>query len=59
MPENGNDGHIGTPNQALIEAAGVELAYPLPSGAVPALRGVDLSLLPGETVCLFGASGSG
>lgn len=59
MPENSNDGHIGTPNQALIEAAGVELAYPLPSGAVPALRGVDLSLLPGETVCLFGASGSG
>ena len=43
----------------LVEAAGVELSYPLKSGPVRALRGVDFTLAQGTVVCLFGASGSG
>ncbi len=57
MPETGNP--AGPSEQSLVAATGVELSYPLKSGPVPALRGVDVSLAPGETVCLFGASGSG
>ena len=59
MPGTSPDGQGGSSSPALVEATGVELSYPLPSGAVPARRGVDLSLTAGETVCLFGASGSG
>ncbi len=43
----------------LIEARGVRLSYPQKSGAVHALRGVDIVVEAGESVCLFGASGSG
>ncbi|MDR2930878.1 MAG: ABC transporter ATP-binding protein [Propionibacteriaceae bacterium] len=44
---------------ALVEARGIVVDYPLAVGTVHALRGVDLTLIAGEAVCLFGASGSG
>ena len=40
---------------SLLELAGVEVAY----GDVPALRGVDLVVEPGETVSVVGANGAG
>ena len=40
---------------ALLEARTLRKAF----GPVPALRGVDLALSPGETVALFGANGAG
>ncbi len=43
----------------LVEARGLVVDYPLKAGTVHALRGVDLTIMAGEAVCLFGASGSG
>ena len=39
----------------LLQAEGLELSY----GAIPALRGVDLNLYPGEITALLGANGAG
>jgi len=43
----------------LVEAIGLRKAYPLPAETVEAIRGVDLSLAPGEFAALVGASGAG
>ncbi|MDR1431012.1 MAG: ABC transporter ATP-binding protein [Propionibacteriaceae bacterium] len=45
--------------EVLVAGQGVKLSYPLRAGAVRALRGVDIEIRAGETVVLFGASGSG
>lgn len=39
----------------MVEALGVTKSY----GTVPVLKGVDLSVAPGEVTCLIGPSGSG
>jgi len=43
----------------LLEARGVVKSYATPQGRLQILKGVDLSLLPGETLALMGESGSG
>lgn len=46
-------------NVESISVKGVHLSYPSAGGGVSALSGADLTVAPGEVVCLYGASGSG
>ncbi|NBB83688.1 MAG: ATP-binding cassette domain-containing protein [Alphaproteobacteria bacterium] len=43
----------------LLEVADLRVDLPTPRGAVEAVRGVDLTVRPGETLCLVGESGCG
>src|SRR5471032_666541 len=43
----------------ILRALGLMKSYPTPSGEIPVLRGVDLSVEPGESVSIRGESGSG
>ncbi len=46
-------------NAALVELQGVTKVYRLGEVAVPALRGVDLAVSPGDFLAIMGPSGSG
>lgn len=43
----------------LLEIRGLTVSYDTRGGPVPAVRGVDLDVLPGEVVAVVGESGSG
>lgn len=45
-------------NEFLL-ARGLTKSYPMPSGRLEILRGVDLQVAKGEAVCIVGASGAG
>ncbi|MFF3949057.1 dipeptide ABC transporter ATP-binding protein [Streptomyces sp. NPDC001902] len=50
------DEDVATP---LLEIRGLTVSYDTRGGPVPAVRGVDLDVLPGEVVAVVGESGSG
>lgn len=45
--------------RTIIEIQGLEKSYALPSGPLPVLRGIDLSISPGLLITITGPSGSG
>lgn len=46
-------------NQPLLEMQGVKIAFTTSTGVVEAVRGIDLSIYPGQSVAIVGESGSG
>ena len=44
---------------ALLQVEGLRVEIPTPMGMLHAVRGVDLALDAGETLCLVGESGCG
>src|SRR5680860_69184 len=48
-----------TADQPLLELRNLEVGFQTQGGFVPALNGIDLTLMPGQTVAIVGESGSG
>ena len=50
---------MDAPSKPVLETTGLEKRIDGPSGALEILRGISLSVHPGESVAILGASGSG
>lgn len=50
---------LGSEDRPLLEIRGLEVGFKTQRGLVPAVRGVDLTLYPGQTLAIVGESGSG
>ena len=48
-----------TKDQPLLEIRNLEVGFQTQNGFVPALNGIDLTLMPGQTLAIVGESGSG
>jgi putative ABC transport system ATP-binding protein len=55
----GSNGREPRPPQHLIELRNVQKVYETAAGRFPALKGIDLTVDPGEFVAIVGKSGSG
>ena len=55
MSANANPASAWTPDQPMVRLAGVQKSY----GDLEVLKGVSLSVMKGEVVCIIGPSGSG
>jgi peptide/nickel transport system ATP-binding protein len=53
------DAPRGTARTPLLEIRGLQVGFATQSGMVPAVNGVDLTLVRGETLAIVGESGSG
>lgn len=53
------DSPSGSPSETLLEIRGLQVDFAVDKSWVPAVRGVDLTLAPGEVLALVGESGSG
>jgi peptide/nickel transport system ATP-binding protein len=47
------------PGQPLLEIKNLEVGFQTTEGLIPAVRGIDLEIYPGETLAIVGESGSG
>jgi ABC-type lipoprotein export system ATPase subunit len=50
---------VGLTQTAIVELHNLQKSYFTPAGAIPALRGLDLSVAPGEFLAVIGKSGAG
>jgi peptide/nickel transport system ATP-binding protein len=48
-----------TPAQPLLDIRNLEVNFETKEGSVPAVRGIDLTIYPGQSVAIVGESGSG
>ncbi|MDJ0359336.1 ABC transporter ATP-binding protein [Rhodococcus sp. H29-C3] len=54
-----HEGEVAMSEQPLLDIKDLEVSFQSNSGAVPAVRGVSLTVYPGQTVAIVGESGSG
>ena len=51
--------HEWDPNRPLLEVSDLDITFTTSGGDVPAVRGANLTVYPGQTVAIVGESGSG